>query len=194
VSTVPNIGMPSLSRPCRNGLARTPSPNVLTRGVGVNIPGRPIPYCLYDTASNCGLIARPPRLISWIMATICGLETTAPIRAASATGRNRARLGRRTSHGSSTSATTIAASTDDSWSLSTAAPMTSPRITACRRPGVRRSRTDASRASGRNRAPSAMFRWYQVCWVSMQDRPKNAPAATAPVAERSHSRAARYIA
>ena len=72
--------------------------------------------------------------------------------------------------------------------------MTTPRMMACRRPGVRRSRTDASSAIGRNTAPSAMFTWYQSCWVSIADRPKNAPAAIAPVAEGSHSRAARYIA
>ena len=45
----------------------------------------------------------------------------------------------------------------------------------------------------RNTAPSTMFRWCQSCWVSIADRPKNAPAAIAPVAEGSHSRAARYI-
>ena len=60
VSVVPNIGMPSLSRPCRNGLASGSSSNVVTRGVGVNIPGRPMPYCLYDTASLSGGIDRPP--------------------------------------------------------------------------------------------------------------------------------------
>ena len=125
---------------------------------------------------------------------ICGLASTVPVAHASSTGHSRAHPGRRSSQGSSTSATTMAASTADSWSVSTAMPMTSPRMIACRRPGLRRSRTDASRAIGRNIAPSAMFRWYQSCWVSMQDRPKNTAAPTAPVAERSHSRAARYVA
>ena len=46
VRTVPNIGSPSLSRPCRKGPARLPRPKSATRGVGVNIPGSPIPYCL----------------------------------------------------------------------------------------------------------------------------------------------------
>ena len=58
-----------------------------------------------------------------------------------------------------------------SWLTSTDAPSTSPRTAACRGLPERRSRTDASRAMGRNSAPSAMFRWYQSCWVSMQDRP-----------------------
>ena len=112
-------------------------------------------------------MASPPRAcasaISWIIAMICGLAITAPIPTASAAGRTLAHEGRCTSQGSSASATTMAASTADSWSVSTATPMTSPRMIACRRPGLRRSRTDASRAIGRNIAPSAMFRWYQSC-------------------------------
>ena len=84
--------------------------------------------------------------------------------------------------------------TADSGSVSTAAPTTTPRMTAWRQPGDRRSRTDASRASGRNSAPTAMLTWYQSSWASIADRPKNAPAAIAPVWLGSHSRAARYMA
>jgi hypothetical protein len=46
VRTVPNIGSPSLSLPCRNGPARPSSPKSATRGAGVNMPGSPMPYCL----------------------------------------------------------------------------------------------------------------------------------------------------
>ena len=88
----------------------------------------------------------------------------------------------------------MATRTADSGSVSTAAPTTTPRMTAWRFPGVRRSRTAASRLSGRNSAPTAMFTWYQSSWASMADRPKNAPAAIAPVWLGSQSRAARYMA
>jgi 1,4-dihydroxy-2-naphthoate octaprenyltransferase len=39
-----------------------------------------------------------------------------------------------------------------------------------------------------------MLTWYQSSWASIADRPKNAPAAIAPVWLGSHSRAARYMA
>ncbi len=84
--------------------------------------------------------------------------------------------------------------TADSWLTSTQAPSTTPRISAGRRPGRRRSRTAASTVSGRNTVPATMFRWAQSCSASIEDSPKNAPAAIAPVCERSHSRAHRYIA
>ena len=105
------------------------------------------------------------------MTRSCGLASTAPIATASAAGRSLAHDGWRSSQGSRVSPVTIAASTADSWSVSTAAPITRPRMIACRRPGVRRRRTDASSAIGRNTAPSAMFTWYQSCWVSIADRP-----------------------
>ena len=58
---------------------------------------------------------------------------------------------------------------------------------------ARRSRTAASTVIGRNSVPAAILRWAQSCSASMADRPKNAPAAIAPVGERSQSRAARYM-
>ena len=88
----------------------------------------------------------------------------------------------------------MAASTADSESVSTAAPSAMPSSSAWRTPGERRSRTASSSVTGRNSAPTAMLMWYQSSWLSMADRPKAAPAAIAPVCDRSHSRAARYMA
>ena len=90
--------------------------------------------------------------------------------------------------------------TNDSWSVSRLAAATTPRMTACLThlpplpPALRRSRTAASSASGMNSAPAARFSWYQACQAMIEESPKNAPAAIAPVCEGSHSLAARYIA
>ena len=123
----------------------------------------------------------------------CGLATSRPVSAARLAARSRAAEGCRASHGTRTRPVTIVASTADSWSVSMAAPMTAPRMTACRRPGRRRSRTAASSAIGRNSAPSARFTSYQLRQVRMADRPKKPPAVIAPSWVRSQSRAARYI-
>ena len=42
--------------------------------------------------------------------------------------------------------------------------------------------------------PYTILMWYQAWYVSIADRPKNAPAAIAPTLVGSHSRAGRYIA
>ena len=122
-----------------------------------------------------------------------GLPTISPASPARAAARSRAIDGCRASHGTRTRPATIVVSTADSWSVSTAAPSTAPRMMACRRPGWRRSRTAASSAIGRNSAPSARFTWYQLRQVRIADRPKNPPAAIAPSWVGSQSRAARYI-
>ena len=139
-------------------------------------------------------MCRPPRACSWIIAASCGPATIAAITAPSATGHSRATAGRHSSQGTRTSPVRMPVRTADSGSVSTAAPTTTPRMRAWRQPGDRRSRTEASRASGRNSAPTAMLTWYQSSWASIADRPKKAPAAIAPVWLGSHSRAARYIA
>ena len=82
----------------------------------------------------------------------------------------------------------------DSWLTSSAAPRTTPRTAACRQPGRRVSRTAASSDKGRKIAPSASWISYHAFHVIIVDKPKNAPAAIAPVCEGTHSRAARYIA
>ena len=139
-------------------------------------------------------MCRPPRACSWIIAASCGAATTAATAAPSKTGHSLATAGRHSSHGSRTSPARMPVSTADSGSVSTAAPTITPRMRAWRQPGDRRSRTEASSASGRNSAPTAMLTWYQSSWASIADRPKNAPAAMAPAWLGSHSRAARYMA
>ena len=63
---------------------------------------------------------------------------------------------------SATRAARIRAITADSWLTRTEAPSTTPRITPRPMVGSRRSRTAASRVSGRNTVPYTMFRWYQA--------------------------------
>jgi hypothetical protein len=122
-----------------------------------------------------------------------GLPASSPPSPARAVARSRATDGCQASHGARTRAATIVASTADSWSVSTAAPSTAPRMMARRRPGWRRSRTAASRAIGWNSAPRARFTSYQLRQVRIADRPKKPPAAIAPRWVGSQSRAARYI-
>ena len=130
----------------------------------------------------------------------CGLATTTVTTAARAAKRSLsqatspASAGRPISQGSTATMATNPAMIADSWSVSSAAPRTTPRIVACRQPCRRRSRTAASSANGRKIAPSAPWISYQAFHVIIVDRPKNAPAAIAAVCDGSHSRAARYIA
>ena len=63
------------------------------------------------------------------MAMICGLATTAATRAASTAGRTFAQAGRTVSQGSRASVAAMIAKTADSWSVSSDAPRTTPRIT-----------------------------------------------------------------
>ena len=131
----------------------------------------------------------------WMMAASCGLASSRATAVASPVARSLvtmpALLLARASQGISASTATMTTRMAISWSVSTAAPSTTPRMTACRQPGRRVSRTAASRAIGMNSSPSARLRWYQDRQTSMEDRPKNAPAAIAPDCERSHSRATR---
>ena len=70
------------------------------------------------------------------MAAICGLATTRDTTAAVAAAATRSRQARLTSHGTRAASTTISTRTNDSWSVSRLAPRTTPRITACLRPGL----------------------------------------------------------
>ena len=148
----------------------------------------------------------PPARVCATMAAICGPATTTETTAAVAAGISRCRQARLASHGTSAPSTTMSTRTNDSWSVSRLAPSTTPSTTAClphpppaspppsTPPALRRSRTAASSASGRNTAPAARLSWYQACQAMIEDSPKNAPAMTAPVCVGSHSRATRYIA
>ena len=138
----------------------------------------------------------PPDRACCTMAISCGLASTSATAAASPAARSLAMVPgparpRQPSQGNRASTATMTTRTAISWSVSTAAPSTTPRMTACRQPGRRVSRTAASRAIGMNSSPAARFRWYQDRQTSSEDRPKNAPAAIAPGCERSHSRATR---
>ncbi|MGH3158217.1 MAG: hypothetical protein ACRDNF_16805, partial [Streptosporangiaceae bacterium] len=91
-----------------------------------------------------------PASVCWAMATICGLATAANTTPASPAQRSltqaRAppREGSRISQGSRAATASIPAMIIDSWSVSSAAPSTTPRITARAQPGRRASRTAAS--------------------------------------------------
>ncbi len=140
-----------------------------------------------------GTVAPPERVCASI-ATICGLATSKDTTAAVAAATSRGRQAELTSHGARAASTTISTRTKDSWSVSRLAPRITPRVTACWRPGWRRSRTAASSASGMNTTPAARLSWYQACQAMIEDSPKNAPAKIAPVCVGSHSRATRYVA
>ena len=135
------MGRLSLFRLWMNGWASPVSPKSATRGDGANIPGSPMPYSLYVTASSAGLMASPPRAVSWAIETICGVATTAVTSAASAR-RPQPGAGRPAQQpGQQHHRVRMAASTADSESVSTAAPSPTPSSTAWRTPGERRSRT-----------------------------------------------------
>ena len=101
--------------------------------------------------------------------------------------------GCRTIHVTTAAAAVMSARIVDSESTSRHAPRITPSTTARHQAGWRRSRTAASSVSGRNTVPMAMLISYQDRHVIMDDRPKSAPAAYAPMPD-SQSRAARYMA
>jgi hypothetical protein len=146
---------------------------------------------LLVTASMCALASAPPERAWAYMAISCGLAsaraTPAPIPAAASLSQ----AGRRASQPPSAATAMITAMTAVSWFTRIEAPSTTPSTTACRRPWWRRSRTAASSVTGSDTAPSAMFRCVQSWNASMEESPKNAPAAMAPVRVRSQSPAAR---
>ena len=157
VSVIPNVGTPS-DRGKRNPPASAPSPQERSRGDGENKVGSPAPSRRYQAGSIEPAAAVPPELACHAIAASCGLATTSAASAAMPQSRSRSSDGRAASHGISASRTRIAAKIADSWLTSTARPSISPTHRAWRVPGRRRNRTAASRASGRNTVPAAMFR------------------------------------
>ena len=157
VSVIPNVGTPSDSGKWKP-LASDPSPQERSRGDGENRVGRPAPSRRYQDGSVEAGAAVPPRLACHAIAAICGLASTSAASAAIPPSRSRSSDGWPASQGMSTRMASNPAMTADSWFTSTARPITDPSRRARGMPGRRCSRTAASRATGRNTVPAAMFR------------------------------------